>query len=376
MFINDNEFIYFRRSDWGPHADYHDIIKHTVDEGTVLVPADFGIISLEDETICSGIFHVPGNRTDNGIFLYENCVYLTTKWFNRTAIVKIDLESGLVTNVKVNETISCILMDISVNGKMIFVESSLIDPPRLIEENFDQTERIVLYEPVPNKNNFEFKQGSVSTTTNDQDSFYFHQITQPKSENLILFMHGGPHSSSGNEFNHKLFGYLKLGYDLIIPNYRGSLGFGFKYLRKLPGRIGHIDVADCIQSVRLAQKSKNYKNTFLIGGSHGGFLGTWLSSLEQFSACSIRNPVVNLNSMYAVTDIPDWIIYEAFGRKYTPGHVLSNEELEELRKKSPISNVKNVKTPTLMKIGLKDIRVPKYQGNYCILLYIRVTMEF
>lgn len=36
----------------------------------------------------------------------------------------------------------------------------------------------------------------------------------------------------------------------------------------------------------------------------------WLTSKETFDACSIRNPVVDLNAMFAVTEIPDWVIYE------------------------------------------------------------------
>ena len=49
------------------------------------------------------------------------------------------------------------------------------------------------------------------------------------------------------------------------------------------------------------------------------------------------------------------------GKKYEAGHVLSTDELAILRSKSPISNASNCKTPTLMKIGLKDKRVPIYQ---------------
>ena len=105
----------------------------------------------------------------------------------------------------------------------------------------------------------------------------------------------------------------------------------------------------------------------------------WLTSKGKFDACSIRNPVVDLNAMFAVTEIPDWVIYEVIllyfyqintnsiqttGKKYEPGHVLSTDELEILRSKSPISNASNCKTPTLMKIGLKDKRVPIYQVKH------------
>ena len=57
--------------------------------------------------------------------------------------------------------------------------------------------------------------------------------------------------------------------------------------------------------------------------------------------------------------------FQTTGEKYKPGHVLSTKQLEILRSKSPISNASNCKTPTLMKIGLKDKRVPIYQVKGC-----------
>ena len=61
-----------------------------------------------------------------------------------------------------------------------------------------------------------------------------------------------------------------------MPNYTGSVGFGDKYVRKLMGHIGSLDVEDCIASVRhlvasgLARDGPGQQ--YLYGGSHGGFL--------------------------------------------------------------------------------------------------------
>lgn len=61
-----------------------------------------------------------------------------------------------------------------------------------------------------------------------------------------------------------------------MPNYTGSLGYGEQNVRKLLGRIGSLDVEDCMASVEhlvaadLAAFGPGQH--FLYGGSHGGFL--------------------------------------------------------------------------------------------------------
>ena len=176
-----------------------------------------------------------------------------------------------------------------------------------------------------------------------------------------------------NTYQTKFRAYVKLGYDIVCVNYRGSVGFGADFVRQLPGHVGTRDVSDCLAALDYAKAKKDYANLFVFGGSHGGFLTAWITaSGRHFAACAIRNPVVNLNSMYAVTDIPgkpkinlnilkqywkkDWCFYEMSGEQFKPGHVLTDEQLAKSRKMSPISQVHQVTTPTLMNIGTEDKR--------------------
>lgn len=61
---------------------------------------------------------------------------------------------------------------------------------------------------------------------------------------------------------------------IAMPNYTGSLGFGEKYIMELLGKVGRLDVGDCIASVRyLIDRGISQPGMqFLTGGSHGGFL--------------------------------------------------------------------------------------------------------
>jgi len=51
-------------------------------------------------------------------------------------------------------------------------------------------------------------------------------------------------------------GLLDLGYDLVVPNYVGSIGYGKDPLYALGGHIGDFDVADCLTALDEVLKSK------------------------------------------------------------------------------------------------------------------------
>jgi acylaminoacyl-peptidase len=62
---------------------------------------------------------------------------------------------------------------------------------------------------------------------------------------LVAFPHGGPHQAFGCEFSYHVAVFLKLGFSILLINYRGSCNFGQDFLLSLPGHIGTYDVIDC-----------------------------------------------------------------------------------------------------------------------------------
>jgi hypothetical protein len=108
IFINETDFIYFRRDDWGPHADYHTIVKRSGESETELVQQNLKMTEI-DESKCPGILPVGIDKGsgNSGILVKSNSAFLTTKWLNRSAIVKINLENGEITTVKADQNLSC-----------------------------------------------------------------------------------------------------------------------------------------------------------------------------------------------------------------------------------------------------------------------------
>ena len=199
---------------------------------------------------------------------------------------------------------------------------------------------------------------------------------------LVLFVHGGPHSSIASRWTAAGTLLALSGYTVAFPNYRGSTGCGERALTSLPSKIGDQDVRDLTATVDtiVKQGQVDPKRLAVIGGSHGGFLSCHLTSkpgiAERFKATVMRNPVTNLNVMIGTSDIEDWIVFECgLGTleerirccgdmgvgAITNG--LQNSDLQNMWAKSPMSNVQNVKAATLMLLGKGDRRVPPSQGQ-------------
>lgn len=112
-----------------------------------------------------------------------------------------------------------------------------------------------------------------------------------------------------------------------------------------------------------------------MGGSHGGFIGAWLLGRypDAYKCGILLNPVINLGTVGAGSDIPDWAVSESIRppdkstNSYDLAHppLLTADIYDKLWAASPMSVADKVKSPVCMILGGKDKRVPNYEGrNY------------
>ncbi|KAK2897860.1 S9 family peptidase [Channa argus] len=183
---------------------------------------------------------------------------------------------------------------------------------------------------------------------------------------LVVFIHGGPHSHFPAEWNSITAGLAKLGFAVLMVNYRGSTGFGQHSILSLIGQIGSQDVIDVQRAVLTALQSDltlDPKRLAVIGGSHGGFLSCHLIGQypEFYKACAARNPVINAATLLGTSDIVDWR-YTSVGFPFSYDRIPTAESLAAMLDKSPITHAAQIKAPVLLMLGGRDRRVSPHQG--------------
>ena len=184
---------------------------------------------------------------------------------------------------------------------------------------------------------------------------------------VILWPHGGPHINFADTYLSYASALCKVGFVVILANYRGSNSYTVESLYSLPGKIGSQDVQDVKKVLELFLDQYgticDRQNVFTYGGSHGGFLIA--HQIGQFPglyrAAALRNPVVDILAMAGSSDIIDWAYFEA-GLTYQQDILPTSESATQMLEKSPIIHIKNIQSPVLLFIGLKDERVPSSQG--------------
>jgi dipeptidyl aminopeptidase/acylaminoacyl peptidase len=176
---------------------------------------------------------------------------------------------------------------------------------------------------------------------------------------IALEIHGGPNTDYGPYFSitHQL--YAAAGYIVLFSNPRGSIGYGEKFGNAIDKAYPGDDLADLMSGVdeMLKRPYVDARNQFIGGGSGGGVLTTYaIGNTDRFRAAAALRPVTDwtvqgLTSDIVATTLQNWV----------PGTPWDNHE--EYWRRSTLSLVGKVKTPTLLLDGEADWRTPIGQSE-------------
>ena len=171
---------------------------------------------------------------------------------------------------------------------------------------------------------------------------------------LILEIHGGPFAAYGALFSTDDQLYAAAGYVVVYANPRGSTSYGETFANLIHHDYPSHDFDDLMSVVdaAIARGFVDGQNLFVTGGSGGGVLTCWMiDHTDRFRAAASLYPVINWYSWVLTSDLP------SFGAQYWfSGNPW--DYTDDYMKRSVISLVKNVKTPTLLMTGEEDFRTP------------------
>ncbi len=192
----------------------------------------------------------------------------------------------------------------------------------------------------------------------------------------LIWIHGGPIGMNADGWHWRWNPLLAAaqGYAVVLPNPRGSTGFGQNFIQGIWGNVWGdqcyrdlMAVADAIE----ARNDVDPQRIMTMGGSFGGYMTNWIGSQTDRFRCLITHAsIFTMAHFTGVTDHPAWWYLEMGGEN-------PFENQTRFDRYAPVQHVRNWKTPTLIIHGELDYRCPIGEGLnlFEALLYHNVQTE-
>jgi dipeptidyl aminopeptidase/acylaminoacyl peptidase len=176
---------------------------------------------------------------------------------------------------------------------------------------------------------------------------------------LLVLVHGGPQGawSDGWTYRWNAQAFASAGYVVLLPNPRGSTGFGQAFTDDVNGDWGGRAYEDVMKGTDFGEALPFVEKgrTAAAGASYGGYMVDWIAGhTDRYRALVTHDGVFDLVSMYGSTEelwFPEW----EMGGPYWKSR-------EAYEKWSPSRYVSAFRTPTLVVHGERDYRVGVEQG--------------
>jgi len=189
---------------------------------------------------------------------------------------------------------------------------------------------------------------------------------------VLLMIHGGPFTQYGWRLFDEAQVYAGAGYAVVMGNPRGSSGYGEAHGRAVIGNVGEVSATDLLAllDAALAQHpSLDGSRVGVLGGSHGGFMTTWLAAHhgERFKAAISERALNAIDSFTGSSDIGWFFADDLYGT-----------DVEQQAKQSPLTHADRISIPFMIIHSEHDWRCPVEQAQRLFVILKRrgVPVEF
>jgi dipeptidyl aminopeptidase/acylaminoacyl peptidase len=194
-------------------------------------------------------------------------------------------------------------------------------------------------------------------------------VYRPRSKRpapVVISIHGGPEGQARPYFSYMYQMWLdRLGVAVVVPNVRGSAGYGKSYLALDNGMKREDSVRDigALLDWIAADPGLDESRVAVYGGSYGGYMV--LASAAHYSD-RLRAAVDIVGISNFVTFLENTQDYRRDLRRAEYGDERRPEMRAYLEKVSPLNNVADIKVPMLVVQGQNDPRVPVTESEQMV----------
>jgi dipeptidyl aminopeptidase/acylaminoacyl peptidase len=189
-------------------------------------------------------------------------------------------------------------------------------------------------------------------------------LTLPRSPRLpkaplLIYCHDGPWNRDLPGYNRGAQALASMGFAVAQINFRGSSGYGYKYLHALQGGYDQVALADVLATVDFltTKYPLNHSLVAILGNGYGGYLA--LRALELYPdrfRCAV--------SINAPTTLPAWLNQTSEGESFRRDvrRAFFGSDQEKLKAISPLTHAKEITKPVFIIQADQDQSIPVSQG--------------
>lgn len=297
-------------------------------------------------------------------------IYFTAIWRASMRLYRLSPASGKVTELTPADKIGWTSREATFSADFSRLATVATDPDRYSEVVVIDTQggEIRYLTDFDSKTAaFQLGQSEVYQWTSVDGTTIEGIVTKPadfdpaKKYPLLVLIHGGPTGISlpgklvgfGERLVYPLHQWVGKGAIILQPNYRGSAGYGEAFRSLNVRNLGVGDYWDVISGVDalIDEGWVDRERVGSMGWSQGGYISAFITTYsDRFRAVSVGAGIANWMTYYVNTDI------HPFTRQYLQATPWDDPEI--YARTSPITYVRNARTPTLIQHGDKDARVP------------------
>jgi dipeptidyl aminopeptidase/acylaminoacyl peptidase len=171
---------------------------------------------------------------------------------------------------------------------------------------------------------------------------------------VVMMVHGGPEAQAQLRFDPRVQGLVDAGFAVVVPNVRGSTGYGKRYA-SLDDTVKRLDSVADMAAIHgwLASAGLDPDRAALLGGSYGGYM-TLAGVAFQPELWAAGVVFVGISDL--VTFLQNTSDYRRAHREREYGSLA--DDLEFLERASPMRRVEDIRAPLFVVHGENDPRVP------------------